>query len=90
MQLAAALRVPGGDALIAGRWFWVSFAPTVLLSPVLVIWTALVGSVGLVVALLATGLRPAGRQRELVAVLAGLTLGSVPYLLLAAVVAVAD
>ncbi|MFL6130364.1 MAG: hypothetical protein ACJ73E_15030 [Mycobacteriales bacterium] len=71
-------------------YFWVTFAVTVLLSPVTVIWTALVGSVGLVVVLLASKLRPAGRQRGLVAFLAGLALGSVPYLLLAAVVAIVD
>jgi hypothetical protein len=68
----------------------VTFAGTVLLSPVTVIFTALVGSVGLLVALLASRLRPAGGQRKPVAVLAGLALGSVPYLVLAAVVAVAD
>jgi len=66
-------------------WFWVSFGLTVLLSPITVIWTALVGSVGLVAVLAATRLRPAGRARPAAAVLAGLTLGSVPYLLLAAV-----
>lgn len=63
-----------------------TFALTVLLSPILVIWTALLGSVGLAVTLLGTRLRPAGGQRRLVAVLAGLAFGSLPYLVLAAVV----
>jgi hypothetical protein len=71
-------------------YFWLTFAVTVLLSPVTVIFTALVGSVGLLVTLLASRLRPVGGQRKLVAVFAGLALGSVPYLVLAAVVAVAD
>jgi hypothetical protein len=71
-------------------YFWVTFAVTVLLSPITVIFTALVGSVGLLVLLLASRLRPVGGQRKLVAVFAGLALGSVPYLLLAAVIAIAD
>ena len=82
--------MPGGDTLSWRRWFWVTFALTVLLSPILVIWTALVGSVGLAVALLATRLRPGEEQRKPVAVLAGLALGSVPYLVLAAVVSLVD
>jgi hypothetical protein len=76
-------------ALTRSRWFWASFVLTVLLSPLLVIWTALVGSVGLILALPATRLAPDHRQLPLVAVLAGLALGSLPYLLLALVVALA-
>ncbi len=82
---AAALRVPGGDALTPLRWFWVSFALTVLLSPLLVIWSALVGSVGLILVLAVTRLRPRPEQLPVVAVLAGLALGTVPYLALAVV-----
>ena len=56
-----------------------------LLSPLLVIWSALVGSVGLILVLAVTRLRPRSEQLPVVAVLAGLALGTVPYLALAVV-----
>ena len=70
--------------------FWVTLLATLLLSPVTVTWTAVIGSVGLASTLLITRLRPARWQRRLIAVFAGLALGSAPYLVLAAVVRVAD
>lgn len=71
-------------------YFWVSFAVSVLLSPVIVIWAALLGSAGLVVVLLGTRLRPDDRQLRVVAVFAGLALSSVPYLLLGAGIALSS
>ena len=76
--------------LVRRPGFWVTFLATVLLSPVTVTWTAVIGSVGLASTLLITRLRPARWRRRLIAVFAGLALGSAPYLVLAAVVTVAD